>query len=586
MKKKRKTPLPLHEQEKIKHIKLIRSVLDNIGFTHIPGIDHKEFTFKDRKGELDDAFFFENIVLLVEYTVSNPPGDHLKKKSLLFSRINEDHLAFLKFIKETPSLKSLNSGLVKIEEKYRLQEIQVRIVYASKYELIDADKKLAPNTFFFDYDIVKYFDVIAKAIKKSTIYEFLAFLKVPHDKAGEKIKNSEDAASQTYISVILPETKSYIVDGVKIVTFYIDAYSLLKRAYVLRNDSWHNEENIELFQRLLIPKKIKAMREFLVDKKGVFINNIIVALSTDDIKILDEKNNILNISDDGEIKGVSSKTIPAKILILDKTNTIGLVDGQHRVFAYHEGTDSYEPKIRELRKNQNLLVSGILLPKRWSSEEKLRFQAKLFLEINSNQQGANSQLKQTIESILSPLSVTSISKHIIEKLNQSGPLAHMFAMRLFDEHKIKFASIISFALNILVRPKNPVGLFSIWNSARKNELLQKPIDDALLAEYQDFCTEKIRDFLIAVRENLPKEKWQFSAPKSEGILNVTTINGMLNCIRDLIANNAVSDVSTYKKRLEHISDFKFKEYKSSQYRKMGHDLYNAFWGSNAKDSGE
>ena len=63
-----------------------------------------------------------------------------------------------------------------------------------------------------------------------------------------------------------------------------------------------------------------------------------------------------------------------------------------------------------------------------------------------------------------------------------------------------------------------------------------------------------------------------------------TINGLLNCIRDLIVNNAVSDIPTYEKKLEHISDFNFKEYKSSQYRKMGHDLYNAFWESNPKDS--
>lgn len=195
----------------------------------------------------------------------------------------------------------------------------------------------------------------------------------------------------------------------------------------------------------------------------------------------------------------------------------------------------------------------------------------------------NVEAVQLHDCMLSPSSLTSISKHIIGKLNQSGPLAHMFAMRLSDEHKIKTVSIISFALNILIRPKNPDGLLKIWNSGRKNELLGNTVDNDLLNEYQDFCTEKIRDFLIAMKDNLSDHQWQIAARKSEGILNVTSINGMLNCIRELISNNEISDIATYRKKLEHVSEFKFLEYKSSQYRKMGHDLYEKYWGSNVEE---
>ncbi len=581
---KKKALQSLQKKEKAKHIRLIRTVLDNIGFTRIPDIDNKEFSFKDRKGELDDAFFYENILMLMEYTTEAHPGDHLKKKLILFQRINDNHINFLKFAKQELKLKSLASGIAKMEEKYTLQEIQIRILYASRFDLNVDDKKLAPNVCFFDYAIVKYFEIIAKAIKKSTIYEFLDFIKVPSDKAGEEIKNSTDTASQKYISEILPESKSRMVEGVKIVTFYIDAISLLKRSYVLRNDSWHNEENVELYQRLLIAQKIKKMRKYLADKQGVFVNNIIVALSSDDINLEDRNGKLMEISDDGTIKDIAAKTVPAKISIENKPNIIGIIDGQHRVFAYHEGNDVYEKRISELRKNQNLLVSGILLPKNWSPEKKIQFQAELFLEINSNQQGAKSELKQCIDSILHSSSATSISRHIIEKLNQSGPLAHMFAMKLSDEHKIKTASIVSFALNLLVRLSNPEGLWSIWDSEHKEELLKDEFNGILLNEYQEFCTNKIRDFLIAIKDKLPKEKWQVSAPKSEGILNVTTINGMLNCIRELITHHKTSDLATYRKKLEHISDFNFKAYKSSQYRKMGRSLYETFWGMNSEES--
>ena len=213
-------------------------------------------------------------------------------------------------------------------------------------------------------------------------------------------------------------------------------------------------------------------------------------------------------------------------------------------------------------------------------------QAKLFLEINTNQQGADSQLKQCIGSILNPSSPTSISRHIIEKLNQSGPLEHMFAMKLSDEHKIKTASIVSFALSILVRPGKKDGLWSLWDSDKKEELKNETCDNALLREYQDFCTTKIRDFMVAAKYNLG-EKWAISAPKSEGILNVTSINGMLNCIRKLIAHDEISDdVAIYRKKLEHLSEFNFKEYKSSQYNKLGEALYKKYWGTSVKESEE
>lgn len=586
MKKKKKAPQSLKDKEKAKHIKLVRTVLENIGFSRIAGVDHKNFTFMDREGELDDAFFYENILLLLEYTTESPPGDHLKKKLILFQRINDNKIDFLKFIKQEPVLHSLITAIASMEEKYTLQGIQIRIVYISRYELNNEDKKLAPYVCYFDYEIVKYFEIIAKAIKKSTRYEFFNFLQVPYNKIGDEINNSAEVEQRTFIGEILPESKSFNIEGIKIVTFYIDAISLLERAYVMRNDSWHNEENIELFQRLLIPKKIRQMREYLVKKQGVFVNNIVVALSSDDIKLEDQEGNLLEINDDGTIKNVLVKTVPAKITIVNKPNIIGIIDGQHRVFAYHEGNDIFEEKISRLRRSQNLLVSGILLPKKWSLKEKLRFQATLFLEINTNQQGADSQLKQSIDSMLSPYSSTSISKHIIEKLNQSGPLANMFAMKLSDEHKIKTASIVSFALNILVRPNNQDGLWHIWGADRKDELLKDVVDDNLLKEYQDFCVEKIRDFLIAVKDSLSTEQWNFASPNSQGILNVTSINGMLNCIRELIAHDKVSDVAIYRKKLEHLSTFNFKEYKSSQYKKLGVALYNQFWGRDIKDTEE
>ena len=44
----------------------IRSFLKNIGYTRFPSVDGKEFFFSGRTSELDDLFYNENIVLIVE----------------------------------------------------------------------------------------------------------------------------------------------------------------------------------------------------------------------------------------------------------------------------------------------------------------------------------------------------------------------------------------------------------------------------------------------------------------------------------------------------------------------------------------
>ena len=62
-----------------------------------------------------------------------------------------------------------------------------------------------------------------------------------------------------------------------------------------------------------------------------------------------------------------------------------------------------------------------------------------------------------------------------------------------------------------------------------------------------------------------------------GVLTVTFINGVLNLIRLLIMNEQLADFESYKKRLTSISSFQFKKYKSSQYRRMGEDLYKEYF---------
>ena len=322
------------------------------------------------------------------------------------------------------------------------------------------------------------------------------------------------------------------------------------------------------------------MRKYLTEKNRVFINNIISTISENQIKLFDRNGTQIILNEKGEFEGENSCTnvTPALIEINDECNIIGIIDGQHRTYAYHEGDDQYEPSIAKYRKIQNLLVTGILFPQKETRENRLKFEANLFLEINSNQTNVRSQLKQEIELMITPFSSVAISKRILNGLNLSGPLNDLIEQYTFEKGKIKTASIVSFGLKPLIKIddiKSKDSLFNLWPNPNKTKL--KMVDSEeyqLLNEYINFCIEKIRDIFIAFKSKLASEKWHTYSPKtSNGVLTVTFINGILNVLRLLIENNEVSDVDHYQTKLGSVNNFKFKEYKSSQYRKMGKDIY-------------
>lgn len=102
----------------------------------------------------------------------------------------------------------------------------------------------------------------------------------------------------------------------------------------------------------------------------------------------------------------------------------------------------------------------------------------------------------------------------------------------------------------------------------------------LLEEYTKFASEKIRDIFIAIKNNLNSDQWHlYSHGTPNGLLNVTFFNGILNILRFLIENNQVSEYTVYSNKLKgkNFHDFSFKNYKSSQYRKMGRDIYNTYF---------
>ena len=394
--------------------KEIRDIMKRVGFTRLAGIDGVEFIYKDRKSELDDIFVCENVIILTEYTVGDP---HILKKSIIYNLINENAGDFIKYLIDNSIFASFRNEFEnRIIKKYSINQLKLRILYCSKKSISKEHKDVVKGVIYFDYHIVKYFKSLSNVIKLSTKYEFLDFLEINECEFGDNILCSSTGTTDCFSGHILPEEKSSFKEGYKIISFYIDAASLLKRSYVLRQEGWRKKENVGYYQRMLDSKKISSMRKYLADEKRVFINNIITTISESDIKLYadQDKRHEISIGEDGNFVDGSSHTniTPAFIDIQNRCNIIGIIDGQHRTYAYHEGDDSYEKYISHLRKIQNLLVTGIIFPKSESKENRLKFEANLFLEINANQKKVGQPIQQEIQMQTMPFSNVAISKGI------------------------------------------------------------------------------------------------------------------------------------------------------------------------------
>ena len=573
----------LRRKEQRDQKKEIRDIMSRIGFTRLNGIDGKEFVYEGRTSELDDIFICENIILLTEYTIGEP---HILKKKIIYDKINNNTSAFIKYLIDNQIFASFNNIYDNsICNKYTINQLRVKILYCSKKSISQEHKDSVSNVIYFDYHIVKYFKSLTSVIKLSTRYEFMDFLGIKENEWGENILDSSVVATNCFSGHILPEEKSSFKEGYKIISFYIDAASLLKRAYVLRQEGWRKKENVGYYQRMLDSKKIVGMRRYLSTEGRVFINNIITTISENDIKMYNDENRReeIVIDENGNFVGDNKRTnvTPAYVEILNKCNIIGIIDGQHRTFAYHEGDDTYENSIKRLRKIQNLLVTGIIFPKTETQENRLKFEAGLFLEINSNQKKVGQLIQQEIQMQIMPFSNIAVGKRILNMLNDHGPLANMIELFSYEKGKIKTASIVSFGLKPLIKfdQSKSDSFYSIWDNEDKIDLLEKNCQNyTLLDEYIKFCVKGINEILSAFKSCIKNQEWKpYCAKTSSGVLTVTFINGVLNLTRLLIENNLMHGLDFYREKLKTIDEFNIKQYKSSQYRRMGEDIYNKYF---------
>ena len=241
----------------------VRSVFRNLGFDRVAAVAGVEIEVSGQKGEFDDCFLLENLLLLVEYITSQSSdvSSHLKHKKIIFSNMLENTSSFLTYLRK--KVLDLNDRL---GESFHADQYIVKILYCSYFLFNQSVKTVVTEPVYLDYPELKYFENLTSIIKMSAAAEVLEFLNIKSTEVakGGKFFNS---ANESYDGSILLEASSGLPKGYKVVSFYVDPAALLDRAYVLRRDGWRSSD--QAYQRMISGPKIEAIRRKLKTDRQV-----------------------------------------------------------------------------------------------------------------------------------------------------------------------------------------------------------------------------------------------------------------------------------------------------------------------------
>lgn len=555
--KKRKAADPIAKRNR-RFMADIRTAFSNSGFVQV-STRNVEFSHEGFTTDFDGIFLNENILVLVEDTTESSPANHLRKKVETWQNMSNDREAFIDALAE--KFAELASYRKK-RPQFANHDYLIRFVYISYIALSEELIGRYPTIGFLDNARLQYFVSLSKTIRRSAVYEMLNFLRVELTHYGIR---SSATSNTTYDGIYLPETPSGFSKGHKLVSLLMDPQTLLERSYVLRADGWRDAD--ALYQRLLVKNKIKEMRQYLTQEGRVFVNNVIVTFP-ENTKI--SSNGVTIEADDADKR---TGIIPVKIELPRRLASIGIIDGQHRIFAYHEGNDELENYISSLRRKQHLLVTGIVYPKSVSRRIAQQFEAKLFLEINDKQKRVRGDLKQAIEMIVRPRSAVAIAKAVVNALSVNAPFVGVLETHAFDVGKLKTTSIVSYGLKYVVDPNRDDSMFARWNSAKKGTFRK---DAGSLDEYVNYCTRVFREYFNAFKSHIGEGMWTMDRDKSR-VLNATSINGLIFAMRKIVARGDPLSFAECERRFKKLTvsfePSRFK-YKSSHWKELGERVFN------------
>ena len=569
-KKKRKILSAEEKAQKKREKKLhsdVKLFFKTIGLEYISTRD-KQKIFGGIQGEFDGIYIYKNIITLVEETTSSN-NDHLRRKVDYFEKVLENKESFLQWLSEVAPEKFSFPG------DYTVARYKLFYCYASETAVGDDTAEVYSQLKYLSPSILKYFIHVAKSIRLSARNEFFKYLGLDHPDIGEASSSTEEKYIDS--AVIIPEAGTGFPTGIHIVSFVMKAQELLDCAYVFRKDSWGNKLG-QYYQRLVEKAKIDKIRAFLAKEKRTFIDNIIVSLPSGTTFAKIEKNNKRVDIDVKDISTISNVQIRIPYLI----NSIGIIDGQHRVFGHYQGSDSLEPAIQKHREKRHLFVTGIFYEEdKYKEPDRRKFESSLFLLMNNNHSKVKPDLLLYIESLKSPTSPLGIASNVIMALNNRDPFKGLFLLSPLDKIGIKTPTIIKYGLQGLVEiSADKETLFKYWQNDKKTDLLNETWSEELYADYIKFCASSLSQYFNAIKSNY-KDSWDL-ANKDSRLLSSTAIVGFLKSFSTSLEKyHKIGTFEFYKPKIAKLtltfSKTEFAKYGSSHWPTLAQDIDKECW---------
>lgn len=518
--------------------------------------EHFQFHLGGRDMEIDAVFAHENVFILCEDTLSTDT-DHLRTKNDTMQRIRANKGDFFRIMDGNIE----NFG--QLHEDYEIARLKLFYIHicGAKDEYSKDEMDEFPEIKLWGNNNIDYFKWLAECIHSSTRFELFRYLGLSRRDVGVARSTTNMAAAQA--PIIYPQNFVGPIQGCRVVTFMLSAKELIEMSYVLRKEGWVRQSG--LYQRLLDKQKMGKIREYIVNNRSSFFNNIIVALPSDAI-VLDSQNHTFDLFD------LDPQQVGLRLSLPYEYNSICIIDGQHRVYAYHEGGDR-EDVVAPLRRDRHLLVTGVMFPANMDAGERVKLQSQIFLDINKNAKPISPDLLIYIQKLQNPLADTSIAQDVLEFMNEHGVLKDQFQKSTLNSKGIKTASIIKFALRYVVAiedENNVESLIRYWDgdksALRRNNSVAR---DA----YISFCAEWLNKYFTGVKYAW-RAHWDFDNYTSL-LPSVVTINGCLIAYRHQLKVNGLKDVAFFKAKFSRWTKSFAKntfEYRSSQYGRFAKDL--------------
>ena len=321
----------------------------------------------------------------------------------------------------------------------------------------------------FNEENWEYFKILERTIEKAAQYEFLASVGINPEDTGDTALGGTELTKPflKLTNKTLFSGPNNILADLFIVIFKPN--ELLRIARVLRyqgqpmaisSGSSVNQQSSG-YQRILIPDKLKKIREFVKD----------------DFKVAFPTNLTLVLSNECEKRG-DNLHIPSKYASID------VIDGQHRLFSYALSSE-------EACEKANLIATAIKFNTD-DAQEISQHAARTFITINSEQTKVKRDLLYLIAyDVLGDTSPEFIAAKILKECDSRERLSRIFALSAFikknrfNQQPIPIISIVK-ELSRIAKSEKLAGIRHTLGSQASNlseteELIQKGIE--LLEKY-------------------------------------------------------------------------------------------------------